>query len=71
MRKARNQQGLGGYLWPDFKDIDGSVFLALEVPRRGVEFSQFHDRTEAEAFINHLHVLDLLEAPSPHAQRAR
>ncbi|HYE74513.1 MAG TPA: hypothetical protein VEF04_14335 [Blastocatellia bacterium] len=45
--------------WPDFSEIDGAIFLTRELPKRGINLTIFHDLTEAEAFYNHIHLLDL------------
>jgi len=47
--------------WPRFVERDNAVLLASEVPAEGPLWSQFPDITSAEAFYNHLHVLDAFD----------
>jgi hypothetical protein len=51
------------YLWPDFVERDGCVFLATKTPAslpdNPTSFPCGLDRTGVEALANHIHVLDL------------
>jgi hypothetical protein len=44
--------------YPTFIEIEGAVFLANELPLEGINISNFSDKTEAECFYNHIHILD-------------
>ena len=41
--------------------LDGLYLLASEIPKSGVDLEQFQDRTAAEAFYNHIHILDCFD----------
>jgi hypothetical protein len=45
--------------WPDFVDVDGSVFLAWEKPKAISDPEHGLDRTGMEVFVNHTHMIDL------------
>jgi hypothetical protein len=47
-----------GLFYPTFVEIEGAIFLDSELPAEGVNLSNFSDRTEAECFYNHVHILD-------------
>ena len=46
--------------WPALVEINSAVFLAADLPPAGPDMQSFSDRTAAEAFYNHIHILDLL-----------
>lgn len=45
-------------LWPEFKVVGDLVFFA-EVAPEAIDPSAWHDRTELESSVKHLHILDL------------
>ncbi|QJX01209.1 hypothetical protein [Frigoriglobus tundricola] len=56
--KARNAVAILRVAWPSFVEVGGGVFLH-EVDPAGL--GCFGDLTAAEAFCNHVHVLDFVE----------
>jgi hypothetical protein len=46
-------------LWPDFIEVDGSVFLARAIPEKTTDPTHGLDRTGLEALLNHVHMSDL------------
>lgn len=44
--------------WPTIIHVDGCVFLASNLPPNGVDITPFPDRTAAESFVNHIHILE-------------
>jgi hypothetical protein len=46
--------------WPDVVEIDDAIFLVDALPSTGLRLQSFTDRTDAEAFYNHIHLLDVL-----------
>ena len=62
--KLRTAHDASSVLWPEFQEIDGSVYLAREVPKAGIARGTM-TRTEAESFHNHVHVLDLFDHTIP------
>lgn len=44
--------------WPAFIHVDECVFLASELSPNGINITSFSDRTAAESFVNHIHILD-------------
>ena len=60
MKRRKVSMEVEDYLWPELLDVGGSVFISSSLPRQGVNFGAFHDRTAAEALYNHVHVADLL-----------
>ena len=53
-------QNLLDLCWPTFVEIDRAVFLADVLPPSGIELHSFSDRTDAEAFYNHVHIAEHL-----------
>ena len=49
---------LSSLFWPEFVELDGAVFIAAELARSGSKPPGFPSQTEAELFINHIHILD-------------
>jgi hypothetical protein len=47
--------------WPDFVEVDGSVSLANDKPKRTSDSEHGLDRTGMEAFLNHTHMIDLFK----------
>jgi hypothetical protein len=45
--------------WPDFVEVDGSIFLPWEAPTQTSNPELGLDRTGMEAFLNHTHMIDL------------
>jgi hypothetical protein len=58
MIHIRTALNLSSLFWPEFVEIDGAVFIASELARSGTKPSDFPNQTEAELFINHIHILD-------------
>ncbi len=56
-----DEKTLPNLFWPEVILLDGLFLLASEIPKAGVILGQFHDRTDAEAFYNHIHVLDCFD----------
>jgi hypothetical protein len=54
----RTALSLSSLFWPEFVEIDGAVFIAAELARTGSKPTDFPNQTEAELFINHIHILD-------------
>lgn len=46
-------------LWPDFKEIEGSIFVPWRRVRKTCDPELGSDYTDMEAFINHTHIMDL------------
>lgn len=42
--------------WPDFEEIDGSIFLATDQPKKTCDLEHDLDRTGMEAMLNHTHI---------------
>jgi len=49
---------IGEILWPDFVVVNDLIFLKSESPISG-DFARWPTKTETEASVNHVHVLDL------------
>jgi hypothetical protein len=47
--------------WPSFVEVGGGIFLCETAPSDAAALGRYSDFTEAEAFCNHIHVLDLVE----------
>ena len=47
--------------WPSFVEVGGGTFLREAAPSDAASLGRFYDLTAAEAFCNHVHVLDLVE----------
>jgi hypothetical protein len=47
--------------WPDFEEVDGSIFLANDQPKSTSDLQNGLDRTGMEAFYNHTHMIDLFK----------
>ena len=47
--------------WPEVVQLEGLFLLASEIPKTGVDLDAFHDRTAAETFYNHIHILDCFD----------
>jgi hypothetical protein len=47
--------------WPDFEEVDGSIFLATNYPKRASDLENGLDRTGIEALMNHTHMIDLFK----------
>ena len=58
---ARDAEAILRVAWPSFVEIGGGTFLREAAPSDAAGPGRFHDLTEAEAFCNHVHVLDLVE----------
>ena len=56
-----DEKRLRNLFWPEVLQLDGLFLLASEVPTTGVDQADFHDRTAAESFYNHVHVLDCFD----------
>jgi hypothetical protein len=52
---------LAQIFWPDFIEIDGSIFLASENPGRTCVPEQGMDRTGMESLVNHIHMVDIFQ----------
>jgi hypothetical protein len=57
--KIRTAAALLHIFWPDFVEVDGSVFLAHVKPKATSDPEHGLDRTGMEAFLNHTHMIDL------------
>jgi len=57
----RDAEAILQVAWPSFVEIGGGIFLRGSIPSDSVSLDQFFDLTAAEAFLNHVHVLDLVE----------
>src|SRR5215213_7001400 len=60
--------------WPDFAEVEGSVFLASALRERCEDWKakEGNDPSRARALLNHLHLFDLFgshEAPAPEVVR--
>ncbi len=71
----RQVEGLVELVWPAFVELQGCIFAAPLAPpssrsRHASPLWGAPDRTGAEAFHNHLHLLDLFPTPSPAPRRA-
>lgn len=49
------------YLWPEFRVVNELIFFAWAAPE-SINPREWHDRTEAEATLNHVHVLDIFSS---------
>lgn len=56
--KARDAEAILHIAWPSFVEIGGATFLRGEAPCDAPNLDRFSDLTAAEAFCNHVHVLD-------------
>jgi len=45
--------------WPDFIETNGAIFLRQSFPVKGINWAGYFDKTAAETFYNHHHLLDL------------
>lgn len=54
----QNAKAAVRFLWPQFTWADGAVLIA-EAIGKSTNIEKFDDLTSAEAFINHVHVLDV------------
>ena len=59
--KVRTALALLSVFWPDFVEVEGSVFLSNANPERTYNSEHVLDRTGMEAFVNHAHMIDLLK----------
>jgi|WetSurMetagenome_2_1015567.scaffolds.fasta_scaffold730246_1 hypothetical protein len=46
--------------WPEFIDIDGSIFVKRFLSNLDFHIDDGEDRTGLESFLNHFHILDLV-----------
>src|SRR5262245_2802891 len=46
--------------WPALVEHDGAIFLADSLPVAGLDLHGFPDLTAAEAFYNHIHIVDIV-----------
>ncbi len=46
--------------WPEFVEIDGSVFVPWDAPEKALDSEVDFDHTETEAFHNHTHMIDIV-----------
>src|SRR5438105_4626149 len=58
MIHIKEASALSTLFYPPFFEIEGAVFLASELPAKGINLSDFSDKTAAECFYNHVHILD-------------
>jgi hypothetical protein len=47
--------------WPDFEEVEGSIFIANDQPKSTSDLQHGLDRTGMEAFYNHTHMIDLFK----------
>ncbi len=58
---ARTATDLLHIFYPDFVEIDGSVFLAWEKPKKISDPENGLDHIGMESFVNHTHMIDLFK----------
>ena len=56
-----DEKTLLNLFWPPVVQLDKLYLLASEIPKTGIDLTQFHDLTAAEAFYNHIHILDCFQ----------
>jgi hypothetical protein len=57
--KIKTAAKLLDFFWPEFKEIEGSIFLSWETVRKICDPELGINYTGMEAFINHNHIVDL------------
>jgi hypothetical protein len=59
--RARDAAAILRVAWPAFVEVGGGTFLRDAAPGDAAGPGRFPDLTAAEAFCNHVHILDLVE----------